>query len=291
MRESSFISWFKVSIGGIAIIIATGCSSLQDGGSEFLSLPGPTEPVDSTSGGEAPAISKEFGTAEALVNQARSFRYDVCLVQDTSASFDEYSLANRAGIRLLDCAKLQSDGSPQFGLIRFTGCPFVGHSLVSISSGYATLRAAILSSRTCGSAGMPACSGGNPGQGIQGALNQFDLHPLSPNALGQVIIIFSDELPTYYSWGCGPGNSPTALSNYALQMANTAWSRGISIYTVYCSSEQYDPETAAFMASLVRGKGIAIVESTASGLDSVFQHIVCEALIAPSIPLMQANPD
>ncbi|HVT89059.1 MAG TPA: pilus assembly protein TadG-related protein [Tepidisphaeraceae bacterium] len=180
---------------------------------------------------------------------------DSVIVQDITSSFNsELSNAKKGDQAFLDNLN-NSSGAGALGIVAQTGKSKTIAPLQSISGNYTTLSNAISSLKTCGSSGMPACSGTDIAAGIEGGLAVFNAY--TSNNMKTMIIV-SDGEPTQDSDGQHPSMNAAQLLAQANADADTAWNTyKISVYVVFWN-ETNDATAAANLATLKRGNGTFI---------------------------------
>ena len=221
----------------------------------------------------APAmgISQADVSASATASFGRAGRWDVVIVQDVTSSFkDEMDESRIADQGLLDCIR---DHAPDtyLGLVAFTGFGNLVASLQSVDVAYNSLSANIKKFNTCGSKGMPICSGTNIGAGIDTAI---PLLTASTTKRPRAIIIVSDGQPN----SSLKGYTDKDLANWAVKSADKAAAADISIFTLFYSGNDSTSGAAQFLASLVRGDGTAHQTPNPSDIETELQEICLEGL-------------
>lgn len=183
--------------------------------------------------------------------------WDLSLAQDVTGSFvDEIDQAKLADHGLLDCFLAGVDPRSTFGVVTFTGQGQNLTPMLPIGTSYNTLNAGISAIKDCQDGGPP-CSGTDIAVGLQFALNNLNNSAgLTPGA-PQAIVLVTDGKPEVSAGGSHPWPVYTAndLKNLATQVANQAWSQGVSVYIVYYDGS-HDPTNSAFLSTLVRGSGV-----------------------------------
>jgi Flp pilus assembly protein TadG len=200
--------------------------------------------------------------------------WDLVVSQDVTSSFgQEIADARAADQALLNCVHDLTTGNSLFGIDIFTGVGAVWAPLQTLSSGYAALTAKISAIRVCGSGGMPPCSGTNIAAGLNTAVTMFQgTPPSAPNAK-RAIILVSDGEP-----------NPVSLKPAAITAADNAHANNISVFTVFYNRNN-DAAAQAFLASLVRGEGVALATPTASQLPTLLSQL-CTDYAPPSRKLV-----
>jgi Flp pilus assembly protein TadG len=202
--------------------------------------------------------------------------WNAIIVEDISMSFaNQLTNARAADQALLDCMHQNAATASKLGIALFTGVspspPYQSQIPVSDSNNYNTLKNKITSIMECGSSGMPQCSGSNVSSGMSSAINQFcPSHPCpsaGPSGSRQALVVVTDGIPD-----CGNtrGCSDKGLQTDAVNAANTAATDNMDVYTIYYGTSSSD---AAWLATLVRGNGIALTTPTASQLPTLMQQV------------------
>jgi Flp pilus assembly protein TadG len=205
--------------------------------------------------------------------------WDVLVVQDVTSSFSaEIGNARAANHALLDCLQQRTSGDSLVGMVTYTGVAQDYVALDSMDVGYDNLSSAIDGLDSCGSTGMPACSGTHVGAGMQRALGMFaDADADEPDrnrGIGRAMVILGDGAPN--ASGPNAGMSNQDLINHAISMADQAEANDISVYTVFYD-ESNDDAGAAFFEDLVRGKGTALRTPDSAQLPTLFESL-CSSL-------------
>jgi Flp pilus assembly protein TadG len=216
-------------------------------------------------------ISQTDVSASATASFGKAGRWDVVIVQDVTGSFkDEIDEARIADQGLLDCIR---DHAPDtyLGLAVFTGFGKLIASLQSVDVAYDSLSASIGALKSCGSTGMPQCSGTNIGAGIDTAI---PLLTASTTKRPRAIIIVSDGQPN----SSLPGYTTKDLANWAVKSADKAAASDISIFTLFFSGNDTSAGAAAFLAGLVRGEGTAHETPDPTEIATELQEICLEGL-------------
>jgi hypothetical protein len=162
----------------------------------------------------------------------------------------------------------------------FTGVspspPYQGQLSVSDTTNYNNLKNKIAGINQCGSSGMPACSGSNVAVGMNSAITQIcppqSCTSTSSTGPRQAMVIVTDGIPN-----CGSTKNCTdnTLLNNAVNAANTAANDGIDVFTIYYGTSNSD---AAWLATLVRGNGLALKTPDPTKLSSLMQQICASSL-------------
>jgi len=207
-------------------------------------------------------------------------QWDVLVVQDVTSSFSaEIGDARAANHALLDCLQQRTSGDSLVGMVTFTGVAQDYVALDSMDVGYDSLSSAIDGLDSCGSAGMPPCSGTHVGAGMERALDMFaesdadDPDADDPDAdhgIGRAMVILGDGTPN--ASGPNAGLTNQQLMDHALAMADQAEADEISVYTVFYD-ENNDDAGAAFFEDLVRGDGTALRTPDSAELPSLFSSL------------------
>lgn len=214
-----------------------------------------------------------FGYGAGSGSQAT---WNAIIVEDISRSFaTQLTNARAADQALLDCMHQNAAAGSELGISLFTGVspspPYQARIPVSDTTDYNTLKNKISGINECGSSGMPACSGSNAAAGMNSAISQFC--PTTPCASAgpagsrEALVIVTDGIP---DCGSTPSCSNTTLLNNAVTAANTAAADGMDVYTIYYGSSSSD---AAWLATLIRGNGIALQTPTATQLPTLMQQV------------------
>lgn len=198
-------------------------------------------------------VYKKDVSASATASFGTGQPWNVVITQDITSSFvKELPDARLADQALLDCIHDHTNGQSLVGLVAFTGFGSVLSPLKTVGAGYSALSKSIGAMKSCGSTGMPKCSGTNIGVGIDSAISLLKgLKSDYPPA----IMIVSDGQPQSSSGN--PGYTDQALKNWAVASANKADALGISVFTLFYGGNDTSVGAADFLASLVRGKGTA----------------------------------
>jgi Flp pilus assembly protein TadG len=205
--------------------------------------------------------------------------WNAIIVEDISSSFSsQLTNARAADKALLDCMKQNAAIGSKLGITLFTGVSqspaYQVRIPVTDAANYNILKNKISGINECGSSGMPICSGSNAAVGINSAISQFC--PSKPCAYEgpvgsrQALVIVTDGIPN-----CGntPNCSGTTLKANAVSAANAAASKGIDVYTIYYGTSTSD---AAWLATLVRGNGIALTTPQAAQLPTLMQQVCAQ---------------
>jgi len=202
--------------------------------------------------------------------------WSAIIVEDISMSFaTQLTNARAADQALLDCMHNNAAAGSKLGITLFTGVspspPYQARLPVTDSANYNTLKNKIAGINQCGSSGMPACSGSNVSSGMNSAISQFcpskPCPSAGPTGSQQALVIVTDGIP---DCGSTPSCSNTTLKNNAVTAANTAAADGMDVYTIYYGTSSSD---AAWLATLIRGNGIALTTPTASQLPTLMQQV------------------
>lgn len=228
-------------------------------------------------------------TATSSFATGKSFH--VILVNDLSQSFSASVGSQRAADQaILDCVKNSAGPDSQFGVIGFTGHYGVIQSPLVVSTNYTTLTAKIASIKSCGNAGMPACSGSNVAAGIYRATKSDMFANAAFNDTFKNIVVITDGVPNASSFTytredgiyptptsavptCTSSCTDAKLLTMAQNQANYADSLGVSVSTIYYSGSTSASQRAGFAASLAtlrKGTGISLVVPTTSQISSSF---------------------
>jgi len=217
--------------------------------------------------------------------------WDAMIVQDVTQSFsNQIAHSKAAAQQLLNCQKTAAGDASQFGLVVFTGFPFVQQRLASVGTNYSSLQTKINALNRCDTGGMPQCSGSNIAAGLKQALGAFTdgSYQPSPDFAGKAVILLTDGIPnadpsaqpyTAAQGGdgrCGDARHPCTdsdLQRFAQTQADALWAQGVSVYTIFYSGNGGSASDAAYVASLVRGKGKAYQTPTASQLKSMMNNV------------------
>jgi len=214
-----------------------------------------------------------FGYGAGSGSQAT---WNAIIVEDISESFaTQLKNARAADQALLDCMHQNAAAGSELGISLFTGVspspPYQTRIPVSDTADYNTLKNKISGINQCGSNGMPACSGSNAAAGMNSAISQFcPTHPCAsagPAGSREALVVVTDGIP---DCGSTKGCSNTTLLNNATTAANTAAADGMDVYTIYYGSSSSD---AAWLATLIRGNGLALQTPTAAQLPILMQQI------------------
>ncbi len=216
-------------------------------------------------------ISQTDVSASATASFGRAGRWDVVIVQDVTGSFkDEMDESRIADQGLLDCIREHAPDT-YLGLVVFTGYGKLFASLQSVDVAYNSLSASIGALKSCGSAGMPPCSGTNIGAGIDAAI---PLLTASTTKRPRAMIIVSDGQPN----SSLKGYTDQDLANWAVKSANKAAASDISIFTLFFSGNDSSAGAAEFLAGLVRGEGTAHETPDPAEIATELQEICLEGL-------------
>jgi Flp pilus assembly protein TadG len=214
-----------------------------------------------------------FGYGAGSGSQAT---WNAIIDEDISMSFStQLKNARAADQALLDCMHQNAATGSKLGITLFTGVspspPYQAQLPVTDTTDYNTLKNKIAGINQCSSAGMPACSGSNISAGMNSSISQFCPSKPCPSAgpagSRQALVVVTDGIP---NCGSTPNCSDTTLKNNAVTAANTAAADGMDVYTIYYGTSSSD---AAWLATLIRGNGIALTTPTASQLPILMQQI------------------
>jgi hypothetical protein len=209
--------------------------------------------------------------------------WNVVVVEDISMSFSQQlPNAKAADLSLLDCIRDNAAAGSKLGITLFTGVspspPYQAGLSVSDTTNYNNLKSKVSGINQCGSAGMPPCSGSNVSSGMNSAITQFC--PTSSSCQSssgstssrQALVIITDGIPN-----CGSTRncSDSQLLNNAVTAANNASSKGIDVFTIYYGTSNSD---AAWLATLVRGNGIALKTPDPTKLADLMQQVCSSSL-------------
>jgi len=197
--------------------------------------------------------------------------WDLLIVQDVTNSFgQEIADARVADQALLDCVRDSGHEDARLGVTIFTGTGASWAGVQDADDGYTNLSNRIGAIRTCGSAGMPACSGTHIGAGIDRARSTFSTLNVRAGA-DRAIVLVSDGAP-----------NPSSRAPLAVTAANNAWAEGTHVFTVYYDRDN-NASDRAFLASLVRGDGIALSTPNAAQLPDLLSEICNYAIAGPLV--------
>jgi len=214
-----------------------------------------------------------FGYGAGSGSQAT---WNAIIDEDISMSFStQLTHARAADQALLDCMHQNAAAGSKLGITLFTGVspppPYQAQLPVTDTPDYNSLKTKIAGINQCSSAGMPGCSGSNISAGMNSSISQFCPSTPCPSAgpagSRQVLVVVTDGIP---NCGSTPNCSDTTLKNNAVNSANTAAADGMDVYTIYYGTSSSD---AAWLATLIRGNGIALTTPTASQLPTLMQQI------------------
>jgi Flp pilus assembly protein TadG len=214
-------------------------------------------------------------STSAVAAYSTDKQWDVLVVQDVTSSFSaEIGDARAANHALLDCLQERTSGDSLVGMVTFTGVAQDYVALDSMDVGYDNLSSAIDALDSCGSAGMPPCSGTHVGAGMERALEMFTESdaddPDAENSIGRAMVILGDGAPN--ASGPNAGLTNQQLMDQALGLADQADADGISVYTVFYD-ENNDDAGAAFFEDLVRGNGTALRTPDSAELPTLFSSL------------------
>ncbi len=216
-----------------------------------------------------------FGTGKidqaraSIASIERGSTWEIVIAQDRTGSFaDEINDAKAADQVLVTTLFNKSTSASKLALITFNG---FGNVVTGLQP-YATRQTVINGINaivTCDKGGVK-CSGTNIAAGIDAAVLQF---PTTPPAAGvsRAIIIVSDGKPES-STARVPFIATSTLSTMGTASANAAAAKGISIFTLLFNRTN-DPTDRAYLASLVRGSGIALDTPDAAQLPTLMAVI------------------
>jgi hypothetical protein len=88
-----------------------------------------------------------------------------------------------------------------------------------------------------------------------------------PAGSREALVVVTDGIP---NCGSTPNCSDTTLKNNAVSAANTAAADNMDVYTIYYGTSTSD---AAWLATLIRGNGIALKTPTAAQLSTLMQQV------------------
>ena len=218
-------------------------------------------------------------STSAVAAYSTDKEWDVLVVQDVTGSFSaEIGDARTANHALLDCLRQRTGGDSLVGMVTFTGVAQDYVALDSMDIGYDSMSTAIDGLDSCGSNGMPACSGTHVGAGMERALEMFAeadaADPDGDHGIGRAMVILGDGAPN--ASGPNAGMSNQDLMNHAKSMADQAEANDISVYTVFYD-ETNDDAGAAFFEDLVRGQGTALRTPDSAELPTLFASL-CSSL-------------
>jgi Flp pilus assembly protein TadG len=192
--------------------------------------------------------------ASATATFATADSWDVIIVQDKSSSFTPaLEQAKQADKALVECLAGNTGSDSHVGLVSFTGSGYAEVAVKPIGELHSLLNSIDdlepCCQSSCGS--KPKCSGTNIAAGINLAISE--LNGLSTSGRPRAIVLVSDGKPHDPS---GVAAKHAALAAQAIAAADAAAEQGISVFTVYYAGSSETPEEdAAFVSTLVRGKG------------------------------------
>ena len=208
--------------------------------------------------------------------------WDVMIVQDISGSFtDALPNAKRADESLLGCLKDHTNNASRVGLVTYSGTARLNFAMEAIEDEFDNLIDVIKELSGCCwlfCADRPKCvTGTNIAAGIDLALEQFDNIGAPDPGAGQAIVLVTDGKPQ----GAKTAYSDDELEGMAVEAADRAWERGISVYAVYYAGDSKTAKAdVEFLKSLIRGEGTFQATPDADRLSDLVWS-VCS-----SLPLM-----
>ncbi len=217
-------------------------------------------------------------STSAVAAYSTDDEWDVLVVQDVTTSFAaEIGDARDANHVLLDCLQQRTSGDSLVGMVTFTGVATDYVPFDTMDMGYDSLSTAIDGLASCGSAGMPPCSGTHVGAGMERALQMFTevdaADPDRKDGSVRAMVILGDGSPN--AKGPNAGQTNQDLINHANAMADNAENNDISIYTVFYD-ENNDDSGAAFFKGLVRGEGSALRTPDSADLPELFASLCAQ---------------
>ena len=126
-----------------------------------------------------------------------SNQFNIILLNDISQSFaPELSNMKAGDTSIVDCLSSASN----VGLTTFDGTATVHQPITALSSSsnLTTVKNAISALGSCGTTGMPSCSGSNVAGGLYGAISQYNTstyNPATHAGISNNIVIFTDGDP------------------------------------------------------------------------------------------------
>jgi hypothetical protein len=212
-------------------------------------------------------------TASAVAAYADNKEWDVMVVQDVTGSFtDEIGDARNANQALLDCIVDRISGESLVGMVLFTGVSSPYYPFQTLETSYDALSSAISNLDSCGNGSMPPCSGTHVGAGMEEANALFDATTTNPE-LGRAMVIVGDGLPN--ASGPNAGMTDAQLRDIAVQQADAAAARDVSVYTIFYD-ENNDDTAASFFEGLVRGDGKALRTPDPAQLPEMLEEICAQ---------------
>jgi Flp pilus assembly protein TadG len=230
-------------------------------------------------------------SSTVIAANATGQSFNAIILNDMSDSFSS-ELANQRAIdtAILNCVKGQTGTTSQFGIILFNGLSTSYQDLQLAGAQYTQLQTKItaLSATSCG---KNCGTGSNVASGIYAAIQALSDKTFAGQSKN--IILITDGVPNANSsvnygknegiYPTGPSDTPTCkgkndctdadLLTMARNQAADAAAAGISISTVYYSGStatQDQASYAASVASLVTGKGLAMVAPTSAAIGAAF---------------------
>jgi hypothetical protein len=208
----------------------------------------------------APVIGVDQANLQATATAAAipgGAPWDIIIVQDVTSSFsNEIADARVADQTLLTCLQQNTSSTSRVGLAIFTGVGAQLSNWQTLGDSYAALSSKISTLKTCGNTGMPACSGTNIAAGLTTAVNMYTASP-SQSGRKRAIILVSDGEP-----------NPASLKPAAIAAADEASLLGLSVFTIFYDRDNSSTQRT-FLASLVRGDGVALATPNASQLSAL----------------------
>jgi Flp pilus assembly protein TadG len=217
-----------------------------------------------------------FGLGAGSASQAT---WNAIIVEDISMSFSaQLAHARAADQALLDCMHANAAAGSKLGITLFTGVspspPYQATIPVTDTTDYTTLKNKISGINQCSSSGMPVCSGSNTAGGMNSAVTQFcptkPCASAGPTGSREAVVVVTDGIP---NCGSTPSCSDATLLSNAVTAANTAAADGIDVYTIYYGTSSSD---ATWLASLVRGNGIAMTTPDPAQLSTLMQQVCAQ---------------
>jgi Flp pilus assembly protein TadG len=224
--------------------------------------------------------------AQSVATAGVEVAWDVVVLQDITGSFtEEIDTALDADRGLLGCIADNAGENSRVGFAVHTGWGLALTPLWSIEDGYADLSLIIDGVDSCGTSGMPPCSGTDQAAGMESALEIFaESGPNTFPSTKKAIVLVSDGHPNASSNGAHPTLNDSQLADLALEFADDAFEDDIHIFTVFYDDAD-DDDAAEFLEDMTRG--IGTFQRTPDPDDlGVLLGEVCSALV-PGLRLVE----
>ena len=143
------------------------------------------------------ALASGSHTTSVTSSGSGANQFNIILLNDISQSFSpELSNMKAGDTSIVDCLSSASS----VGLTTFDGTATVQQPITALSSSsnLTTVKNAISALGSCGTSGMPSCSGSNVAGGLYGAISQYNTsayNPATHTGISNNIVIFTDGDP------------------------------------------------------------------------------------------------